>query len=66
MPKLTSFFGVHFTAIHFCSELKGISFFLTYESLMSLKFIWGNRMGAFFMSHLKPGCEHTQPEEMIN
>lgn len=25
--KLTSFFGLHLTAIHFCSELKGISFF---------------------------------------
>lgn len=24
--KLTSFFGLHRTAIHFCSELKGISF----------------------------------------
>lgn len=24
--KLTSFFGLHLTAIHFCSELKGISF----------------------------------------
>lgn len=25
--KLTSFFRLHLTAIHFCSELKGISFF---------------------------------------
>lgn len=38
-PPLTWFLGLHLTAIHFCSELKGISFFLTYESLMSLKFI---------------------------
>lgn len=27
--KLTAVLGLHFTAIHLCSELNGISFFLT-------------------------------------
>ena len=45
--NLTSFLELHWTAIHFCSELNGISFFRMYESLISPKSIWGNKWDVF-------------------